>query len=273
MLDLSDSTDPEIGLAGQVLAALNDVAADAGAEFLVVGATARNILSAALLGRLPLRATRDVDIAVAVPDWAAYRRLTAPLIPRGAVHAFAVNVSGVTVEVDIVPYGGVEGPDRAVRLPEDHSLNVLGVREAFAAADTARLPVGSATTDVRVPTVAGLVLLKFVAWADRRLQHRRDAVDLDELIGWYAEGPFVDALFTDQGLLSAYDFELELVGAHRLGRDVAKLLDPAAAQAVLDLLGEDDLSRLAADMGRVETRNPRRLQALARGLREPLNRP
>lgn len=88
------------------------------------------------------RATRDVDVAVAVPTWQAYQRLTADLPSRGGVHAFTVRVSGVPVPVDIVPYGGIEAPDRTIHLPDEHTLNVLGLREAHDAAQLACLPGG-----------------------------------------------------------------------------------------------------------------------------------
>src|SRR5664279_1714852 len=160
MINLSTSTDPDLNLVAHVLAVLDASAKAVGAEYIVVGATARNILAAALLDRLPGRATRDVDIAVAVPDWPTFERLTRGLAPRGATHAFTVQVLGAAVDVDVVPYGGVEGPDRSVIFPDDHKLNVLGLREAFDAAQTVRLPGG---LQVRVPTVPGLAVLKILA--------------------------------------------------------------------------------------------------------------
>jgi hypothetical protein len=90
------------------------------------------------------------------------------------------------------PHGGVEEPDRTVHLPNEHALNVLGLSEAFASSPAARLP-GDLT--VRVPTVAGPALLELVARSDRHLLHRPDAVDLDEIMTWYAEGPLLDDLY------------------------------------------------------------------------------
>ena len=264
MIDLSVSTDPDIGVAGRVLAVLNVAAQGVGVDYLVVGATARNVLSLAWFDRLPPRATRDVDVAVAVPDWSAFRRLTAGLAPRGGAHAFTVSLAGSSVEVDIVPYGGVEGPDRTVRLPDDHKLNVLGVREAFDAAVTARLPGG---VEVRVPTIPGLALLKIITWRDRRLLSRRDATDLDEIINWYAEGPFLDQLYDEVDILARYDFDVALAAAHRLGRHIGLLAGHDCTTAVLAILGDDELRvRLANDMGRPPTADPTRLWALANGV-------
>ena len=161
MLDSSSSIEPDIVLAAHVLDTLNTAASAAGVEVLVIGATARNILSAGLFGRLPERATRDVDIAVAIPTWQAYQRLTENLNPCGGPHAFTVEISGVPIAVDIVPYGGIEDPDRTVRLPDEHTLHVLGLREAFNAAQVARLP---GDVHVRVPTVAANLRKRRLTW-------------------------------------------------------------------------------------------------------------
>jgi predicted nucleotidyltransferase len=264
MIDLSTSTDPDIGVAGRVLAVLDVAAKSVGVDYLVVGATARNVLSMAWFDRLPPRATRDVDVAVAVPDWSAFRRLTAGLTPRGGAHAFTVSLAGSPVEVDIVPYGGVEEPDRTVHLPDDHNLNVLGIQEVFDAAVTAQLPAGA---EVRVPTIPGLALLKIITWRDRRLLSRRDATDLDEIISWYAEGPFLDQLYDEVDILGKYDFDVALAAAHRLGRQIGLLAGRECTAAVLAILGDDELRvRLANDMGRPPTADPTRLWALANGV-------
>jgi predicted nucleotidyltransferase len=270
MLDSSSSTEPDIVLAAQVLDILNAAAATSGVEVLVVGATARNILCTALFDRMPERATRDVDIAVAVPTWQAYQQLTADLTPRGGVHAFTVEMSGTPVAVDILPYGGIEAPDRTVHLPDEHTLNALGLREASDTAQLARLPGG---VQVRVPTVAGLTLLKLVAWSDRHLLHRRDAVDLDEVIGWYAEPPLLDALYDDVDLLARYDFDLEPAAAHRLGADIGAMLAAPSRAEILAILNDDHRARLSGDMGRAGTRHPHRLHSLTDGIREAAGPP
>jgi predicted nucleotidyltransferase len=102
---------------------------------------------------------------------------------------------------------------------------VLGIREAFDAADTVRLP---GDVPVRVPTIPGLALLKVIAWVDRRLLSRRDAVDLDEILGWYADGLSLDDLSDDTDLLARYDFDLALTATRRDGAG-ARRPGPAGA--------------------------------------------
>jgi len=182
MIDLRDSTDPDIGVAAGVLLALDVAARAAGVTHMVVGATARNVISIGLLGRLPDRSTRDVDIAVAVDSWSDFQRLADRLPRKGRrVHTFVVE----GVEVDIVPYGGIEATNRTLMWPDEVRMNVLALSEVAAGAQRAVLPGG---VIVVLPTIPGLAALKLVTWSDRHLATRVDAVDLDTIIGWYSVG-------------------------------------------------------------------------------------
>jgi predicted nucleotidyltransferase len=182
MIDLSSSTDPRIAVASQVLAEIEAVAARHGFPLMVVGATARDILSEAIVGAPPARATADVDVAVAVPSWEAFEVLTDDLTRVGrSRHRFLVS----GVQLDVVPFGDVETTGRLIDWGDGTRMSALGLSEAYARAERVRLPGG---TEVLVPTVAGLAVLKLSAWSDRRLETRRDAVDLQTIIGWYATG-------------------------------------------------------------------------------------
>lgn len=68
-IDLSNSTDPEIAMATTVLVEILPVMNALAIDFLVVGATARTITSIGFFNKAPERATRDVDIAIAVASW------------------------------------------------------------------------------------------------------------------------------------------------------------------------------------------------------------
>jgi predicted nucleotidyltransferase len=83
MRGLRASTDPDISVVARVLAELDTPVRLLGADCMVVGATARNVLSVAWFDRLPSRVSRDVDVAVAVATWEAFDRLTEGLDRRG----------------------------------------------------------------------------------------------------------------------------------------------------------------------------------------------
>ena len=241
MIDLSRSTDPRIAVASQVLAVVEAVAVRRGFRLMVVGATARDILSEAIVGSPPGRATADVDVAVAVPSWEAFDSLTADLTRVGrSRHRFLVS----GVQVDVVPFGDVETADRRIDWGDGIRMSALGLSEAYVRAEQAQLP---GETGVLVPTVDGLAVLKLSAWLDRRLETRRDAVDLQTIIGWYATGALLDELYDlDVGMLEMYDFDPALASAHRLGRHMAELLGRSAG-AMSALLDDENLGRLVAD--------------------------
>lgn len=262
MIDLSSSTDPRIGVASHVLSEVSAVAERHDVRLMVVGATARDILSETIVGALPARATADVDIAVAVPSWEAFGSLTADL-PRIGRSPHRFLVAGV--QVDVVPFGGIETDDRLVDWGDGTRMSALGLREAYANAEPVRLPGG---TEVLVPTVAGLVVLKLSAWSDRRLETKRDAVDLQTMLRWSSTAELLDEFYEDElDLLVAYDFDPVLAASHRLGRHMAELLGATSTQ-VAALIDDEALGRLAADMPRSVADQAAALRALREGLRQ-----
>ncbi|MEQ0562166.1 hypothetical protein ABJI51_24045 [Amycolatopsis sp. NEAU-NG30] len=217
-IDLSASTEPEIVRAARVLTAVNAAAQAADVDYLVVGATARTILSIGLAGTAPERATRDVDIAVEVATWADF----------------------------------------------DHRLNVRGLREATASAETVVLPGG---LTVRVPAAPELALLKLLTWWERRMITTRDAIDLATMISWYSTGPYLDLLYEEESaLLAQHEYDPALAGAWLLGSLMPRLLDDAGKKALLRIVADDDvLGRLANDAR--GTRAPELMRAMGAGIR------
>jgi predicted nucleotidyltransferase len=259
MIDLSSSTEPSLGIAALVLAEIRPLADRHDVPLMVVGATARDILAAATVGAPPARATRDVDVAVAVASWATFDTMTSCLTPDGhARHRF--RVSGVPL--DVVPFGGVETHGRMLDWGDGTRMSALGLREAHAKAETVVLPGG---LDVLVPTVAGLTVLKLCAWSERRRETRRDAVDIQTILDWQTSGRLLDAAYDDVAVLEAYDFDPELASTHRLGRCMADLLGPKTG-SIAQLLDDEAVARLVADMPSTVANQRDRVLALRRGL-------
>lgn len=263
-IDLRDSTEPDLVVAGQVLARVDAIAREVGVDYLVVGATARTILSVGLVGRPPQRATRDIDVAVAVASWADFERLATKLERRGrSPHSFLVE----GVEVDVVPYGGIESEDRTILWPDDHRMNVRGISEAVDSAETVLLPGGLAT---RVPSIPALALLKLLTWWDRRASTTRDAIDLATMIDWYSSGTYLDRLYDNEmDVLARHDFDPASAGAWLLGSHMAGLLDDAGVAALLRIVEDDDaLARLANDTDVPSPRGQVWVRAMSEGIRD-----
>jgi predicted nucleotidyltransferase len=259
---LDASTDPRLESTGTVLAKVLGRAARCGVQVMVVGAKARDILVTSVTGSPPARATRDIDIAVAVSSWSDVQRLTEGLERfSGVAHRYRID----GCPIDIIPFGGVESPDRRITWPDDHEMSVLGFQEALAAAVTVELPNG---VSVAVASLPSQSLLKLFAWRDRNNQSRRDAIDLRYILLAYSEGRYLDALYTEhEDLVERNDFDPQLAGAERLGVEAGAVIGASGRAAAMTVLRPAErMARLAAAMGTAVAANMTLLAAYARGL-------
>jgi predicted nucleotidyltransferase len=171
--------------------------------------------------------------------------LTSSMDPtQGGVHKFLV----LGIEVDVIPFGGIESPERTITWPNDHEMDVFGFAEALSSAVRVRLP-GDIT--VFVASLAAQSLLKLVAWRDRHHQDSRDAIDLRSIIDAYSRGPYFEQLYVDhENSLVQYDYDAALAGADRMGHETSELIAERHREKIRALLNEEDFrERLAADMG------------------------
>ena len=178
LIDLQDKED---------LRALGDLVRDlrdhsAGADFMLIGAAARDLLLQHHHGVEPLRKTTDVDFAFALSDWPAYIALTRRLIDTGGFkpdertqHRLRNRIGTL---VDLLPFGGVESREAQIVWPPpgDTLMSVIGYAEANAATESVILPGAVPLAVITIPMFA---LLKLFAWDDRHwAQPRKDASDL-----------------------------------------------------------------------------------------------
>jgi predicted nucleotidyltransferase len=235
LLDVSRACGPEREVLAQVVsAALPHASGLAPDHIMVVGATCRDLLHSALGHTSPNTATRDVDLALALSSWTAYRSLAAAF-PRVGDSAIRFRIAGV--DVDLLPFGGVEEPTGMVDPPARHApFSVWAFEEIFNGA--LRLPLTPQLT-VRLPTVAGFAAAKMRAWLDRSEWYEaKDARDLALVLHWYARsGQVADLLYeTESGnaILIREGADLTLAAAHLLGSDVADALGSDRQRELLE---------------------------------------
>jgi predicted nucleotidyltransferase len=140
---------PERPVEGGTIALLRDVK-DAclklGVEFVLPGATARDIQMWHRHGIKALIAMRDVDVAVCAVSWEFHERLVTLLIETGRFTPdpkeqqkllFKRLDDAAAAQLDLVPIGPLEAPRGQVAWPPDGDIvmTVLGFREAV---DTAK---------------------------------------------------------------------------------------------------------------------------------------
>jgi predicted nucleotidyltransferase len=259
-------------LAG-VVETLRDAAAGIADRWLIVGATARDLVLQHAYGLRERRKTADLDVAVAVASWEMFAALESRLLANGGerhpavTHEFFVG----DWKVDVIPFSGVE-KNGVVRWPPDGDteLNVTGFAEASSDALDVTLPGG---VQVLVASPPALLILKLIAWKDRHWRYPlRDGVDIRTLIDSYAEQWNVERLYGDAGeLLERFGFDNSLAGAALLGRDAASIAKAATLESVVAILeAETDIDSLtlASDMGQRTEDNLKLLEALLFGIRD-----
>ena len=237
---------------------VKDACAQLGTQFVLAGATARDILMWHLHDIKAPVATRDVDVAVCAVSWEFHDVLIDLLLQtqRFRRHPkqqqkflFKRSPDDYEIELDVVPFGQIEGPPGEIHWPPggDIVMTVLGFQEAV---DTAEpVDIGE---DLVVPVVAlsAFVLLKLFAWKDRRLQKNTDAGDILFVLRNYFQAGNIERTFEQaQDLLEAVGSDPVLAAAGLLGRDVRNLASPetqAALQALLQ--APEDAERLRADL-------------------------
>lgn len=233
-------------------------------DLMVVGASCRDALHAGLGHEFPLRATTDVDVAIALPTWAPFDALVRQLRPAG--HN-GIRYLVRDIKVDLMPFGEVEDPVGSV-LParRDEQMDVFAFREVFDGSLTFPL---RAELSVRIPDPAGYCALKMSAWANRSLVNEfRDGADIAAAMYWYLESPVIeDRLYnSDEGIeiLLATAVDRLLASAELLGRDVAAKIGPERTRELkvrwpppvrrrlAGELGHETIPRWTADLSRRE---------------------
>lgn len=227
-----------------ILRQVDPVARALGVEYLVTGATARDIVLVGVFGLETGRGTRDVDLAIAVDGWPAFAAMRTHLVATGAFAAdqqivhrlFHLRGERRGYPIDLIPFGAIEDPGATIAWPPDRSvvMSVAGYREAFDAAAPVEVVPGFV---VRVVSLPGLALLKLIAWADRGAADPRDAIDLAILLRRYHAAGNEDRLYgAEIAVLEAAGYDIDLAGPRLLGRDVARISRAETKRTLLALL-------------------------------------
>lgn len=241
----------------QVLRLVDQVVTNQGIRYVMVGAKARELLQVGVFGLPPGRLSEDIDVGFALKNWQEFADLQSALIATGGFQppdqelqrVFYRDSEGVRRLVDLIPFGGVADEDGIIAWPpsQDNVMTVAGFEEALSAAILLRV-----ADDLVVPvaSLAGLTLLKLIAWTDRGNRSNKDASDLYRLLTSYADAGNTDRLYGEEiQVLEAVDYDFELAGARLLGADVASILSSDTATRIINFFQSNkDVERLLLQM-------------------------
>lgn len=206
----------------ELLKKLTDSFNRMGREFYVIGATARDIIIRQLIGTTSGRRTKDLDIAIAIPDWSVFDEIKEVLIADGFKKSTDMHQRFYygEYELDIVPYGVAKEDDNIYWPPEEEiAMSVKGFDEVLSEAITVNI---DDEFDIRIASLHGLFLLKFNAWLDRNIETSKDAEDMSFILSNYFMANLDRNVYTE-----VYDwenFDEYIVGGYWLARDLLLLL-------------------------------------------------
>ena len=236
-----------------ILTVVDRVATELGCSYIIVGATARDLLLYHVFGIPAMRATQDVDFAIAVENWERFQHLRSALLAtdhfahsRVEHRLFHKTAQGMTkIPIDLIPFGGVAEGDQIVWPPaRDTVMTVVGFEDALAASVQVQV---NAKHILPVVSLASLAILKLFAWQDRKTSDK-DAVDLYRVISTYADSGNMDRLYESEiALLERAEYDLELAGAALVGRDGRQLSSSATLTRLRTLLTPADFMDTLAE--------------------------
>lgn len=255
-LDLSNKVPAEqVNIIRQVVHATENQ----GLRLFIVGAQARDLVLQYAYDLPVHRATNDIDFGIILESWDEFTKLRDGLIATSKFQSHQtmrqrlVHQSGLLI--DLVPFGGLEEVSGQIVWPPDFSIvmSTAGFREAYDNSVEVRI---ADDLTVRVASLAGLALMKIVAWDERRFE--RDAHDLGLIMRHYLDAGNQDRVFSEQGdyfdLLNE-EFDYEKASARILGRDVGRLLTDTSRLILERVLSEEADRKSAGALATVMIRN------------------
>lgn len=242
-------------------------------DYLVAGATARDLILFHVHGRRIRRRTQDIDIGIAIPSWSEFQRLKDALtaqpcfvtgeVPHAVYYAAAPDM--IPFRIDIIPFGGVENEGGQILWPPsgDTVMGVRGFDVALAHSVLIQLPENGL---VRSASLAGLVLLKLFAWLDRGkfTGVAKDALDLAVILVEYADAGQLDRLYGERNdLMVATDYDVTSAGALLLADDVRSITPTGLLDELYrELVQEDALDHIQNQIALKQLRAGREVEEI-----------
>lgn len=235
---------------------------DLAIPYLIIGATARDIVLVHGYGAAIERGTRDIDFGIQVRTWQEFEKLKAKLIESGfaphkeKVHQLStIDSESMPWEIDIIPFGLIAGEQQEIAWPPKYEfiMRVLGFAEAYENALSVII-AENPVLKVHVASPAGMLLLKLISWLERPEDIRpKDAADIYYLTSHYAKIPSVIDDIYDGGYMEQHNFHEHKAGTMKLAEDAAKIARPDTLRYIKERLFAqgDKLDKLTLEISRL----------------------
>jgi predicted nucleotidyltransferase len=194
-----------------------------GINFFIVGAIARNIWLTA--NDEKPSGTKDIDFGVCVPDDETFNKLKGILTEKHRYQTSKENafclISPEGIHVDLLPFGEIE---------KDGEVEIEGVGLTTIKLDGFKEVFENGAVDVKIgkeiyksSSIAGIVILKFIAYDDRPDRRIKDIEDIDSICSNY---PTIEDENIWANHFDLYEDHLEHfdVGMIVLGREINRMI-------------------------------------------------
>lgn len=179
-------------------------------------------------GIKPIRGTKDIDFAVMVSSLKKYEQIRFALEERGfksVTAPWTFYSDTFKVAIDLLPYGEIE-ENYTVNFDERYTdLHVLGFREVMEEAVAVEIEEKIAS----IPPLAGMVILKLIAWSDRQEERENDLADILKIIQHYYDLNWDEIVEQHFDILDKDPFDQLLIAAEVLGRNSRLYLQKSEA--------------------------------------------
>ncbi len=201
----------------EVFDIIDSVMKEAGAPFYLIGASA---VALQLLQQniKPARGTKDIDFAVMLSSLHEYNEIVDSLLENGFSKVKDVPHRlyhrQYNTAVDILPFGEIEEDSTVNFIDRDVELHVLGFSEVLETTE----PVAIEKTIANLPPLAGMVILKLVAWSDRPEMRQNDLADILWIIDKFFDFNWDEIVEHHNDIFPEDGFDQLLIAAQVLGR-------------------------------------------------------
>lgn len=225
------------------LKALHETFSSMGLLLYVVGASARDIMISMMGMPLPPRATLDLDVAIALSDWAQFDAVSEALCRNNFVkdppkHRFHYRGkdSRNDYEVDVVPFGRIAANETVAWPPEgDPTMSVRCFSDVMNYAVKITM---ENSFDVYISSLPGQFFIKLDAWFDRHLIVNKDARDMFYMADNYFLAMVNDDVVPPEDVYTDASSALAM-GARWIAKDICPILSTANMEYYVEQLSRE----------------------------------
>ena len=201
---------------GEVFESIDKVMHKHQISYYLIGASA---IALELLkeGVKPNRGTKDIDFAIMISSLDQYKEVGKSLLEEGfnKVKApWTFYSERYNIVIDLLPFGEIEERDTVQFNNRFTDLHVLGFKEVLAHPQQVQIEEKL----VNIPPLAGMIILKLVAWSDRPEERTNDLSDILQIIEHYFDYNFDEIVEHHNDIFPEEGFDQLRIAAEVLGR-------------------------------------------------------